>query len=161
MTVISSLPSSARTVDLVAEAGELVDRRLRVVEVEVEAVPAVAALDAAAARRRRHAAPDDRRAAGAVGLGPALDPAEGGELAPQLGLLVAPQRAEGVDPLVGAAAAGLEGHADRLELARHVPHADADLEASLREHVDRRQLLGQDDGVAQRQDHDAGAERDA
>ncbi len=98
---------------------------------------------------------------GAMGLRPALDPAERGELTAQLGLLVAPQRAQGVDPLVGAAAAGLEGHADRLVLARHVPHADADLEATLREHVDRRQLLGQDDRVAQRQDHDAGAERDA
>jgi len=96
-----------------------------------------------------------------VGSRSALDAAERRELAAQFGLVVAPQHAQDVDPFVGAATAGVERHADGVVLAGHVAHPDTDDESSLREHVDCRQLLGQDDRVAQGKDDDAGPEGDA
>ena len=63
----------------------------------------------ATARRRaggRHPAGQDRRPTGAVRLRPALDAAERREVAPELGLVVTPQGAERVDPLVGPVGRG-------------------------------------------------------
>ena len=59
------------------------------------------------ARRRaegggREPTAEDRRPPGAVRPGPALDAPERGEVAPELRLVVAPERAQRVDPFVGA-----------------------------------------------------------
>src|SRR6185312_17252550 len=95
------LPEGRRSVELVGEAAQLLDRGLRVLEILEEAVPTLAALDRAPEPGRRHAAGEDRRSSGLVRPRSGLDPAERGEGAAQLRLFVVPDRAQGVDPLVG------------------------------------------------------------
>src|SRR5947208_920926 len=66
--------------------------------------------------------------------------------------------ADRLDVFVHPCAAFLERHAERVELLAQPTDAHAQLDAPLREHVERRELLGEDDGVALRQDEDAGRE---
>ena len=54
-----------------------------------------------------------------------------------------------------------ERHAERVELLFQPADADAELDASAREAVERRELLGEDERVALRQDQDPGREADA
>jgi hypothetical protein len=72
--------------------------------------------------------------------------------------LVAPQGAHGVDVLVGARAALGERHADGAHFRLEVAGTDAEDQPSLRQHVEARDLLGEYERVALRQDDDAGPE---
>ncbi len=65
------------------------------------------------------------------------------------------------DPLLEPRPAPLERDAERLELLRQPAGADAELEAAAARDVDRGGLLGEFDGVAQRQHEHGGAELDA
>ena len=65
-----------------------------------------------------------------------------------------------VEELVGDRAALLEVGADGAELGLEVADADAEREPAAAEHVEAGDLLGQHDGVALREDHDAGREAD-
>jgi hypothetical protein len=68
-----------------------------------------------------------------------------------------PERLDGCQELVRALAAIGERGAQRLELLLDVTGADADDQPAVGQHVDRRQLLGQQDGVPLREDgHAAG-----
>src|SRR5215207_436151 len=95
-------------VDLVGEARELVDRGLRRLEVLEEPVPTLAPFDGSAVGGGHEPAPEDRRSTRLHRLRAALDATERREFAVQLGLVVVPERAQRVDPLVGDPAAAVE-----------------------------------------------------
>ena len=63
--------------------------------------------------------------------------------------------------VVADAATLLERCARGVHLRLAPADAEAEDDATVRHHVERRQLLGQDDGLALRQDDDTGRERDA
>ena len=71
------------------------------------------------------------------------------------------QRQRGVEHLVGPPAALGLVHPASFELRAVPARADAEDEAVTREQVERRDLLGQNSGLAQRQDQDRRAEPDA
>src|SRR5438105_2066035 len=68
------------------------------------------------------------------------------------------ERLERLGVLVGASGALLERHADGVELLAQPAHADTQHHPAPREQVEGGQLLGEDDGVALREDQDAGGE---
>src|SRR5688572_9908232 len=76
-------------------------------------------------------------------------------------LLARPELGPEVEDLVGAPAALGQRHAGHLELRRVPAHADAQLEASAREEHEARNLLGEEDRVADGRNQDAGGELDA
>ncbi len=126
---------------------------------EREPVPALAPRDGPPVGRRAVAADDDRdRALHGAGMG--VDAGEVGEAAVELGSLVVPEAGHGVEELVRHGAALGEVGADGAELGLEVADADAEREAPTGEHVQRRQLLGQHDRVALREDHDPGRQPD-
>jgi len=83
------------------------------------------------------------------------------ELAVELGDVLGPDRVETAEELVGAPAAVLEGHADRLVLVLRPADAEPHVETAAREHVQRGELLGEDDRLVEGHDQHAGAEADA
>ena len=81
-------------------------------------------------------------------------------LAVEVDELFGPERAQQRDLLLDAAAAVVEVLAERLELDGVPADADAEPQAAAGEHVDLRRLLGDERGLALRQDDDAGRELD-
>ena len=74
-----------------------------------------------------------------------------------LTLRLGPQRLHEAHLLLGALAAGVEIHAEALELDLVPADADAEAElAALAQRVEARRLLGDQGGLALRQDDDAG-----
>src|SRR6185436_17840489 len=102
------------------------------------------------------AADPDRRVRLLNGLGPTVERLESIELAREGRGTLRPQRLEDADVLVSYRAPPLElRRAERLELLAHPSHADAERDASLREHVDRRERLRRQHRVAVGHDHHA------
>ena len=96
-----------------------------------------------------------------TGRGSDWMPANGDE-APLIGRLRRrPQRQHRLQVLDGARALVLEGYAERVELRLQVADAEAEDQPPAGHHVDARQLLGEHERIALRQDDDAGAEAQA
>ena len=127
---------------------------------EREPVPAVPALHRAAVRGRRVPPDDDPRAPARHRLRERLHTLEVGETTVVRACRVAPDGEHRVEVLVGAGGALRQLHAQRGELGLQVPHAHAEVQPPLRQHVEARGLLGEDERVALREDDDAGAERE-
>ena len=90
----------------------------------------------------------------------AIGAVEAHETALERRSLLAPQRAQHGDVLVGARRSVLEGCADGLELFLQPADADAEQHAPAGHHVERRHLLGGDHRAVLGQDENAGAELD-
>jgi hypothetical protein len=88
------------------------------------------------------------------------DGAEGGEAATELGLGLGPDRPQRPHALARARGARAELDAERLELLLEPAHADAQLDATAAEAVERGDLLGQHHRVALGEDQDAGGQAD-
>src|SRR5579863_670762 len=86
-----------------------------------------------------------------------IDPAEVDETAVILGLLHAPERDHRGEKFLAARAFMIERRADRIELGLEVAHSDAEDEAAVRQHIHRRQFLGEYNRIALWQYDDAGA----
>ncbi len=65
------------------------------------------------------------------------------------------------NPLVGQGDAPRDRQAEAAELVRRIAHADADLHPSTADVVENREILGQPDGVVERQQADVTGEPDA
>jgi len=87
-----------------------------------------------------------------------LDTAERNEAARVGRMILRPDRPYRGQMVLEAGAPIVERHPERLELPLDVAHPDAEHQATVRQDVHGGQLLRQDQWVAQRQDHDPGAE---
>src|SRR5947209_3731874 len=97
--------------------------------------------EAAGASGCRRCVPADVNRDGALGrLGVALRPVEARVPALEARLFLAPEGAERVDIFVHSGAAFLERDAERVELLAQPADAHTQLDAPLREHVERREL---------------------
>src|SRR4029453_17281765 len=88
----------------------------------------------------------------------ALRVLESTELALERALVLTPERAQRLDVLVGTGASAFPRDPEGVELLPQPAHTHAELHAPAGEHVERRELLGEDDGIALRKDEDAGGE---
>ena len=120
--------------------------------------PAVAVADRAPRGIGEGAADDDRRMRLLRGLGPLLHLVEVHELAVILGLFLGPDGLHRLDPFARQFMPAGEHSAMVLDLVLVPAVADAEQEAAVRQLVDRRDDLGGDDGIALRQQGDAGAD---
>ena len=117
--------------------------------------------DAAGAPGRHLGVPADVHRDGARDrAGPADAVGERGELTLVGGLVLAPQRPHGGDPVVGASAALGEGDADGVELLLQPAHPHTQLHPAARQVVEGGDLLGQDHRVALGLDQDPGGQVD-
>ena len=123
--------------------------------VEREPVPASPLLHRAAERGGRVPAHHDGRPRPLHRLGMGLDVLEGHEAPAVGGPLLAPDRPHRGQVFVGHRAPRLERNAERPELGLEVSDAHAENQAAAGEDVERRELLGQDQRVALRDDDDA------
>src|SRR4030095_14662786 len=139
------------------EAAQLVESLQRLVARRIgERHEAVAVLGGAPEGRLGMAAEPDRHAAR---LRSWIDAAvvELMEIAPELDVWFSPQRLHEAHLFLGALAPGAEIHAETLELDLVPADADAKAElAPLAQRVETRRLLGDQGGLALRQDHNAG-----
>ena len=79
----------------------------------------------------------------------------------ELGDVLGPECPEDLDVLLGPRGAIVPRDVARLELLGAPPDSDAQIDASAREPVERRDMLGGVHGVALREEHHAGAQADA
>ena len=131
-----------------------------VLRVASEAVPALTDVGDAPQRRVALAAEVDRRVRLLHGLRVLAARRQVVELAVELGDRIGPQRLHHVEVLAAAVGALRERRRDRLELFREPADADAEVDTSVREPVDRGDLLRGVDGVALRDEADARPETD-
>ena len=128
-----------------------------VLRVGADRIPAVAEPRGAAQRRAALAADPDRRVRLLHRLGLEQHIGEFDVFAVEARIVLGPQLAAGHQILVGDRTALGEGrHAQRLELLLHPAGADAEGQPAVRQHVDRRQHLGQQHRRAVRDDGDRG-----
>jgi hypothetical protein len=107
----------------------------------------------AAVGGRRFAADHDRRMRALDRARPLDHVRERDEAPLELRRRLVPQRAHGGNVLIGARAAVGQRRAERAQFGLEIADAEADDQSALAEHVDRRQLLGEQDRLALRQ-HD-------
>ena len=107
------------------------------------------------------AADGDGRVRRLEGPGPDEGPRHSVELAVELDGLLGPDRLQAGEELVGAAAALVEGHADRVVLVARPADAEPDVEAAPGDLVQRGELLRQHDRRVVGHDEDARAQTDA
>ena len=151
-------PERRRAVELAYGLAESLDTARRRGDVQRESVPAVPALDGASVGGRRVATDHHRRATRLDRSGVGVDAGEVRVVPLEARGLLGPERAHGVDVLVGAGAALRERHTDRAHLRFEVAGADPEDQPALRQHVEARHLFGEHQGVALREDDDARAE---
>ena len=149
-----------RAFDLLRRFLEAAQRGCGGVEILEEAIPTVALGDGTAQRRRGHAPHVNGRVGLLHGKRPRLDAREVRELALEGGLLLRPQSSDDFDVLRHARAAFGERNSERIELALDITYADAEEQPTLREHVDACEFFGEHDGLALREQDDAGTELD-
>ena len=140
---------------------EPVDTRARRIDVHRKSVPALADPHRAFDRRIARAADDDRRTARLHRPRPRLNAGKADEAAVECRLIVAPQHAHRADELVGARAAIGKWNTECAKFGLEVTRADTEDQTPARQHVEARHLLREHDGIALRDQHDAGAELDA
>ena len=108
--------------------------------------------------RRAHRRHPQRRATGLDGLGVHIDPRDPVSLAGERERFVGPRAPQDLDRLLRQGGAVPDVHAERVELGRHIAHADAELHATPADVVEHRHLLGQPDRVVEREDGDVGGD---
>src|SRR6266540_873973 len=137
-------------------ARALAQRRQRpggLLDIQVPAVPTVPALDGAAIGGRRFPTDDDRRMRPLHRPRALDDVGEADEAPLERRRRLVPQRPHDRQVLVGPGATIGQRHAERAQLRLDIADPDADGQPPLGQHVDRRELLRQQDRLPLRQ-HD-------